>query len=250
MPIQKIKSGRVITVTSQNFVGEHGMIFYDEELGDLRLGDGYTPGGRLLNFASSGSYVLPTASTSTLGGIKVGTNLTIDNDGVLSATSSSSYVLPTASTSTLGGIKVGSNLTITPDGVLSATSSSSYVLPTATTSTLGGIKVGSNLTITPDGTLNANTSTANSFNTIVTTGSSNLVASGSDFLEFIAGPGVSITNSATSTPYKSITINAASYLGNIDGGWPDTQYGGTLGIDGGNPFDIFGAGQLIDGGGV
>ena len=49
---------------------------------------------------------MPIASGSTLGGIKVGANLSIDVSGVLSA--SSSYVLPTASASTLGGIKVGS----------------------------------------------------------------------------------------------------------------------------------------------
>lgn len=60
-------------------------------------------------------YVLPTASSSTLGGIKVGTNLSISN-GVLSA-KDTVYSLPTASSSTLGGIKVGSNLSIS-SGVL------------------------------------------------------------------------------------------------------------------------------------
>jgi hypothetical protein len=52
MPIQKIKSGRVITVESVSFVGESGTIFYDEAKGDLRLGDGVTPGGRLLSVGS------------------------------------------------------------------------------------------------------------------------------------------------------------------------------------------------------
>lgn len=67
---------------------------------------------------SGGSaYVLPTASADTLGGVKVGENLTIA-DGVLSAPAP--YVLPSASADTLGGVKVGTGLAI-DDGVLSAT---------------------------------------------------------------------------------------------------------------------------------
>lgn len=63
-------------------------------------------------------YHLPIASESVLGGIKVGNNLTIEEDGTLNA-ESTEYTLPTASASTLGGVKVGSNLTIN-DGVLTA----------------------------------------------------------------------------------------------------------------------------------
>lgn len=62
-------------------------------------------------------YHLPIASETTLGGIKVGDNLTIESDGTLNA-ESTEYTLPTASADTLGGIKVGSNLSIS-DGVLS-----------------------------------------------------------------------------------------------------------------------------------
>lgn len=62
-------------------------------------------------------YHLPIASVTTLGGIKVGNNLTIEEDGTLNA-ESTEYTLPTASADTLGGVKVGSNLTIS-DGVLS-----------------------------------------------------------------------------------------------------------------------------------
>ena len=86
MTIQKIKSGRVITVDAEEFVGDKGVIFYNESIGDLRLGDGVTPGGQLLSLGGTSTYVLPTATTSTLGGIKVGENLNIDEDGVLSAT--------------------------------------------------------------------------------------------------------------------------------------------------------------------
>lgn len=64
-------------------------------------------------------YHLPIASETTLGGIKVGNNLTIEEDGTLNA-ESTEYQLPTASASTLGGVKVGSNLNIA-DGILTAT---------------------------------------------------------------------------------------------------------------------------------
>jgi hypothetical protein len=65
--------------------------------------------------------VLPIASDQTLGGVKVGNNLSIDpQTGVMSATDTV-YSLPNASPSVLGGIKVGTNLSIDANGVLSAT---------------------------------------------------------------------------------------------------------------------------------
>ena len=72
-------------------------------------------------------YTLPIASSTVLGGVKVGNNLSINN-GVLSAvippnpTPTPAYVLPIASASVLGGFKVGSGLSINPStGVLTAT---------------------------------------------------------------------------------------------------------------------------------
>lgn len=61
-------------------------------------------------------YHLPIASSTQLGGIKVGDNLTIESDGTLNA-EATEYELPTASASTLGGIKVGAGLQIN-NGVL------------------------------------------------------------------------------------------------------------------------------------
>ena len=63
------------------------------------------------------TYHLPIASANTLGGIKVGNNLTIEEDGTLNA-ESTEYNLPVATSSTLGGVKIGSGLTMT-DQVLS-----------------------------------------------------------------------------------------------------------------------------------
>ena len=60
------------------------------------------------------------ATTSTAGIVKPdGTTITVDEDGTLHG--ATSYNLPTASATVLGGVKVGENLTITEDGILSAT---------------------------------------------------------------------------------------------------------------------------------
>ena len=75
------------------------------------------------------TYHLPIASETQLGGIKVGNNLTIEEDGTLNA-ESTEYNLPVATSSTLGGVKVGSGLSINEgslsvkvDNSLSSTSS-------------------------------------------------------------------------------------------------------------------------------
>lgn len=55
---------------------------------DLHTNESYRWSGTTYIVLSS-PYVLPTASASVLGGIKVGSNLSIDNNGVLSATADS-----------------------------------------------------------------------------------------------------------------------------------------------------------------
>lgn len=75
----------------------------------------------IINFSNlggggGGSYVLPVATDSRLGGVKIGSGVNVDSAGTISA---QEYTLPTASSEVLGGVKVGSGLTIT-DGVLSA----------------------------------------------------------------------------------------------------------------------------------
>jgi hypothetical protein len=71
-----------------------------------------------VNGGGGGSgYTLPVASQSTLGGIKVGQNLTIDSGGTLSA---DAQAVSVATTATTGVVQVGSGLSITSGGVLSA----------------------------------------------------------------------------------------------------------------------------------
>ena len=63
MTVQKIRSGRITSVDADEYVGERGIIFYNEELGDLRLSDGVTVGGILL---SGGGAAVPINGSNTV----------------------------------------------------------------------------------------------------------------------------------------------------------------------------------------
>lgn len=100
-----------------------------------------------------GGYELPTASTNTLGGVKIdGTSITISNQ-VISATDE----LP-ADPSTDGTYKLV-NTVETTNGTQTATQTweedSEYTLPTASTTTLGGVKVDGDTITIADGVISA-----------------------------------------------------------------------------------------------
>ena len=78
MAFRKIKAGLVKSDVEQ-FIGEPGNLLFDIDDGALRLSDGVTPGGNLISSGGSG-YTLPTATTTTKGGVKVdGTTISIAN---------------------------------------------------------------------------------------------------------------------------------------------------------------------------
>ena len=54
MSVQKIKAGRVPGTDADNYIGDVGMLFYNEGVGDLRIGDGVTAGGIPLSFGGGG----------------------------------------------------------------------------------------------------------------------------------------------------------------------------------------------------
>ena len=96
------------------------------------------------------NYSLPTASDTTLGGVKIGENVQITK-GVISVDLSgkvdkvegkglSTNDFTTAEKTKLAGVAEGAN---------------KYVLPVASASVLGGVKAGKNITIAADGTLSA-----------------------------------------------------------------------------------------------
>jgi uncharacterized protein YukE len=107
--------------------------------------------------SGANTYILPTATTGTLGGVKVdGSTITINGSGVISG--ANTYVLPTATTGTLGGVKVdGSTITINGSGVISG--ANTYVLPAATTGTLGGVRQGTNTAINASGIISVDLTT-------------------------------------------------------------------------------------------
>ena len=110
------------------------------KLGGIKVGSGLKMTDETLS--ATYSYTLPTASKTTKGGIKVGTGLSMDGDTL---NAFEQYTLPAATTTKLGGVKVGSGLAMTGE-VLSAT----YTLPTASASTKGGVKVGTGLSMAGD----------------------------------------------------------------------------------------------------
>lgn len=76
-------------------------------------------GALLFNGELINSYILPTASTDNLGGVKVdGTTITIDENGVIHG--ANTYELPTASDTVLGGVKIDNDTIKINDGVISA----------------------------------------------------------------------------------------------------------------------------------
>ena len=108
-------------VTPGGFAGNSkGEFWYDTSVPELKLWDGtawVVAGG------GGTGYVLPIASATVLGGVKVGANLAIDATGILStalgAGSVPSAALPIATKTVLGGVIVGNGLDVAVDGTLS-----------------------------------------------------------------------------------------------------------------------------------
>jgi hypothetical protein len=108
-------------VTPGGFAGNSkGEFWYDTSVPELKLWDGtawVVAGG------GGTGYVLPIASATVLGGVKVGANLAIDATGILStalgAGSVPSVALPIATKTVLGGVIVGNGLDVAVDGTLS-----------------------------------------------------------------------------------------------------------------------------------
>ena len=92
-------------------------------------------------YQPKGTYLtsLPIASSSTLGGVKIGSGLTVAADGTISA--AAAYTLPTASSSVKGGIKVGTGLTMSSEVLNhsnSVTAKTAYGSTSTTASANGG----------------------------------------------------------------------------------------------------------------
>ena len=104
--------------------------------------------------SGANNYSLPTASSSTLGGVKIGSNISISN-GIISiskdnVTAALGYTPPTTNTTYNVATTSANGLMSSADkskldGI--ASNANNYSLPTASTSTLGGVKIGSGISI-------------------------------------------------------------------------------------------------------
>jgi len=101
---------------------------------------------------SAKQYTLNPATANTLGGIKVGENLQITQDGVLSATDTI-YELPRASSSVLGGVRIDNESIKMDEYGFIHVDFTDLALPVATDNTLGIVRAGDNVTIDEDGYL-------------------------------------------------------------------------------------------------
>ena len=180
---RKVQAG-LVKSDIEEFVGQSGNLFFDVETGEFRLSDGVTPGGISLGSGGGGGYVLPTASTTTKGGVKIdGTTIKIVN-GVISA------VIPDVASPLSVSVIDGSN---TVSGTIENITAIRFDTEAGFDITdLGGgaVKVGMNST----------------FKYWKVDGQQDLVANGLDTIQFVAGSGIQITTDPNSDP-KSIKIS-------------------------------------------
>lgn len=92
--------------------------------------------------ANKYTYTLPTAGSSVLGGVKVGTTLSVSSDGKIDVVTSK---LVTAGTSAAGLMSAADKKKL--DHIAANANNYTYTLPDATTTVKGGVKIGSNLTV-------------------------------------------------------------------------------------------------------
>jgi hypothetical protein len=150
--VASIQNGEGFIVENAGSTEQYYKRFTDGALVKLSSGDG--EGGAAIDWNSIGNkpttfYTLPSASSVVLGGVKIGSGLSVAVDGTIAVSAAS---LSAATSNAAGVVKVGSGLSVTSDGTLSA---SAQALTPATANALGGVKIGSGLSVTSDGTLTA-----------------------------------------------------------------------------------------------
>jgi hypothetical protein len=231
---RKIKAG-LVKSEIEDFVGEEGNLFFNIETGELRLSDGVTPGGSSVGGSGGGSYTLPTASTTVKGGVKVdGTTIQITNQ-VISGFSGSyadltnkpslfsgSYTdlsnkptLFSGSYTDLSNKPVlfsGSYTDLTnkpaiPSMTVSLINSSNTVSNSLTNITAIRFDTDSGFDITDLGSGAVKVGMNSTFKYWKVDGQDDLVATGLDTIQLVAGSGLVITTNPLSDP-KSITFKA------------------------------------------
>jgi hypothetical protein len=192
----------------------------------------------------TGTYVIDIATTTTIGGVKVGSGFNITGDGTISVTppdiepatvfslggviigdgievdqfgeisvnTGTPFVLQTATDVVLGGVKIGAGIGIT-DGVISVTTGA-FALQTATTVVLGGVRIGSGVEITSSGTISVSTASESVVGGVRI--GSGIVIDSSGTIS--VSTGVSVASSLTGSILASnITTSSLTTLGTLIG---------------------------------
>jgi len=222
MPIRKIEAGRLITVASKDWVGPVGTIWYDEVLGDLRIGDGYTPGGRVLQLGGGGpgGYGAtgpqgPSGSAGPQGpqGVQGGYGAT----GPQGPSGSAGPQGPQGVQGDIGATgpqgPIGSAGPQGPQGdnaqfQISEISIDNTFSNTVTNITAIRFDTDSGFAVTDLGAGEVKIAMNSTFKYWEVDGQQTLIAQGLDHVRFIAGPGINITTNTTGTT-KSIQFNVS-----------------------------------------
>jgi hypothetical protein len=203
MAIYKIPTGLVPEAPNAvNYVANKGVVFFDST-GVLRLGDGRTPGGAILTGGSSGTGAISVKSKSASSGIISNTvtnvtSLNFDTDSGFAVTDLGNGAVLVAMNSTFKYWQVDGQPGLTAEGL-------------DTVNFIPG----------PGISIVATTSGTNK--SIKFISSSTTIATKNSLGGIIIGDNLTITTSGV----------LSAVIGNIDGGVPNSVYGGLTAIDGG-----------------
>jgi hypothetical protein len=136
-----VKIGSGISITADGTISAAGGGGGGETI--VASGTGTVVYTSIAGSATTYTVALTPASSGALGGVRVGSGLDIDGDGVLSTTATSTP----ASRSQLGAVIIGSGINVTTTGSIS--------VPVASASVRGSIRVGTGLSIDGDGILSS-----------------------------------------------------------------------------------------------
>ena len=233
--IRKIKAGLVLKTDVNSFIGEEGNIFFNPDNGDLRLSDGITPGGIPLGAGGGGGATIfrqlfdtPSTYIGSAGyfvkvkddesGLEFVNQTIFDGDynNLTNKPDLSIYQLAANAFSgsyndltDLPTLFSGSynDLTDKPDalsvGVVDATNS---LISNTTDVTAIRFDTDSGFDVVDLGSGVVKVQMNSTFKTWKSAGEQDLIATGLDVVEFIAGPGIDISLDPNGSPYQSITI--------------------------------------------
>ncbi len=203
--LRKIKAG-LVKDDIETFVGEEGNLFFNIETGELRLSDGQTEGGIAVGGGSGGGYTLPTASTTVKGGVKVdGTTIQINNQVISGFNGNYNSLTNKPSLFSGSYTDLTNKPTIPGPLTVSLIDATNTVSSPLTNITAIRFDTDSGFDITDLGSGAVKIGMNSTFKTWKVDGQNDLIATGLDTIEFIAGSGVLITTDTLSDP-KSITF--------------------------------------------